>query len=400
MDGKEWSEPYSTVTLAESFRSRLVTAMRNGEAFNVATGLPVSMMRERAVMSWFAFACAYMDMKWPDASPKYRKSLAGDLVPTTVAMLQTDANLPDGKVLRKALRLAFNRNTRNADHPAEVRDALAAIARASRDVGELAEPEVLRNVLRAIDVKLDGERASSNTVRLRRVALGNAIDYAIERKLLSTNPLESVKTKKRKATLKQVDPKSVVNPMQARMLLDAVRTIGKQGPPLVAFFGLMYYAALRPEEVANLKKQNLALPEEGWGDLHLEKARPEVGSEWTDSGEAAEERSLKHRDDDEGRTVPCPPVLTALLHEHMAAFGTAPDGRLFRGARDGGRIGAPPTAGCGRRRVLPCSRLRCSPVRWRSVPTTYATPLCRRGSTVVWRRPASPSGRATAWPSC
>jgi hypothetical protein len=38
--------------------------------------------------------------------------------------------------------------------------------------------------------------------------------------------------------------------------------------------------------------------------------------------------------------VPCPPELTALLHDHLTRFGTAPDGRLFRGSRDGGRVGS------------------------------------------------------------
>src|SRR5690606_17318373 len=31
---------------------------------------------------------------------------------------------------------------------------------------------------------------------------------------------------------------------------------------------------------------------------------------------------------------PCPPELTALLHEHIRLFGTAADGRLFRGERN------------------------------------------------------------------
>lgn len=123
----------------------------------------------------------------------------------------------------------------------------------------LANPEIFRSVIRALDLRLDRERAAANTVRLRRVTLGNAIDYAIEKKLLTSNPIQEIKTKKRKFTLREVDPHAVVNPMQARMLLDAVGTIGKQGPPLVAFFALMYYGALRPEEAANLKKQNLAL---------------------------------------------------------------------------------------------------------------------------------------------
>jgi hypothetical protein len=33
--------------------------------------------------------------------------------------------------------------------------------------------------------------------------------------------------------------------------------------------------------------------------------------------------------------VPAPPVLTAMLRAHIIAYGTSPDGRLFRGARGG-----------------------------------------------------------------
>ena len=340
VDGRPFTRSFQRSAQAESFRSHLVSAANNGEAFAVTSGLPVSMERDQARVTWFDFACSYMDMKWPDASPKYRKSLAQDLVPTTIAMLRSDSTLPDGHLLRKSLHRAFNRNTRDSEHEPDVQEALVRIQRASRDVGSLADPDVLRKVLRAIDLKLDGDRASTNTVRLRRVALNNAIEYAIERRLLSENPLNSVKTKRRKSVVKQVDPNAVVNPAQARALIEAVRTLGKPGPPLVAFFGLMYYSALRPEEAASLKKENLSLPEHGWGDLHLSAARPEISPEWTDSGNAGEERSLKHREDDEGRTVPCPPALTELLHEHLDKFGTAPDGRLFRGARNGGRVGS------------------------------------------------------------
>ncbi|GAA4663952.1 hypothetical protein GCM10023214_66010 [Amycolatopsis dongchuanensis] len=37
----------------------------------------------------------------------------------------------------------------------------------------------------------------------------------------------------------QVDPGSVVNPIQGRMLLDAVRSRGARGKRLVAFFALI-----------------------------------------------------------------------------------------------------------------------------------------------------------------
>jgi integrase len=63
-----------------------------------------------------------------------------------------------------------------------------------------------------------------------------------------------------------------------------------------------------------------------------------AGAEWTDSRQRSEARGLKHREPGTGRTVPCSPELTAMLHRHLAEHGTAPDGRLFRGARGGGRL--------------------------------------------------------------
>jgi hypothetical protein len=339
-------------------------------------------------------------MKWPDSSPKYRKSLAESLMTITVPTLLKGRDLPQAKLLRKSLTTAFNTKARDEVQSAEVTHAISSAEKASPSVSELAEPEVLRKVLRALDVKLDGERAAANTVRLRRVTLGNALDYAVERKLLTANPLHEVKTKKRKFPLREVDPHAVVNTIQGRMLLDAVGTVGRQGPPLVAFFALMYYAALRPEEVTNLKKENLSLPEKGWGDLHLERARPEIGKEWTDSGTADEEGPLKHRAPGCRAHGALSPVLTELLHQHLTRFGTARDGRLFRERGTADASAAPSTAGCGRPPAIACSRRRLPLGRWRSARMTYATHRCPPGSTAEWRPLGWRSGPGTAWRCC
>jgi integrase len=134
------------------------------------------------------------------------------------------------------------------------------------------------------------------------------------------------------------------NPIQARTLLHAV---GQQrgGRRLVAFFGCLYYAALRPEEAISLAKHNLSLPTRGWGELHVERAEPYAGKEWTDSGRSRDQRPLKQRARGEVRVVPCPPALTELLHTHIAEFGVQPDGRLFVGERNGGEL---PTMTIGR----------------------------------------------------
>lgn len=99
---------------------------------------------------------------------------------------------------------------------------------------------------------------------------------------------------------------------------------------MMAMFACMYYAALRPEEAADLRLKNCTLPEKGWGLIILEKARPQANKRWTNSGQTHEPRSLKHRAQKETREIPIPPVLVVILREHIKEYGTADDGRLFR----------------------------------------------------------------------
>jgi hypothetical protein len=124
------------------------------EAFDTTSGLPVSTVRESETMTWFDFACAYMDMKWPDSSPKYRKSLVESLVTITVPMLDEKKSLPEPKLLRKALTIALNTRARERDHAPEIKQAINQARRATKHVAALAEPDALRHLLRALDLQL------------------------------------------------------------------------------------------------------------------------------------------------------------------------------------------------------------------------------------------------------
>ncbi|MEV8442907.1 tyrosine-type recombinase/integrase [Actinosynnema sp. NPDC051121] len=188
-------------------------------------------------------------------------------------------------------------------------------------------------VLDGLTVRLDGQPYAPSMVNRRRKILSTAMEYAVELKLLTKNPIPALKWKAPK-TVNAVDRRSVANPVQARTLLAAVGTQQRSGPRLVAFFGCLYYAAMRPEEAVALAKHNLSLPDEGWGELIIDTAEPHAGKEWTDSGANRDRRQLKQRARGETRTVPCPPELTALLHLHIRLFGTAADGRLFVGERN------------------------------------------------------------------
>ncbi|MGW6905595.1 tyrosine-type recombinase/integrase [Streptomyces sp. NPDC054940] len=141
----------------------------------------------------------------------------------------------------------------------------------------------------------------------------------------------------------EIDFRYVPGPALARALLGAVRDSGARGEHLHAFFGCLYYAAMRPGEIVALTESDCTLPPASpepvkeWGELLLGESRPEVGGGWTDEGTSYEKRGLKRRRVGATRTVPISPVLVHLLREHIARYGTADDGRLFRAAR-GGRV--------------------------------------------------------------
>lgn len=213
---------------------------------------------------------------------------------------------------------------------------------------------------------MNGKPAAASTRSAEAGRVSQRVEYAVERVLLTQNPLVGLKIKRNKVA-EAVDKRVVVNHDQAKRLLDAVGAQGPTGARLVAFFALLYYAGLRPAEAADLTKDALSVPPDGWGELYVLGSAPTTGAAWGDSGRRRERRGLKHRPRNEVRVVPCAPPLTALLHdEHLAKYGTTADGHLFRGARGGDLSES--TYG----RVWQEAR------RTALTPTEYASPLARR----------------------
>jgi len=226
----------------------------------------------------------------------------------------------------------------------------------------------------ALTVRLDGGRAAAATVSRKRAVFHDALGYAVELGLLPANPLGQVQwTAPRSATA--VNPQTVASPAQVRAILAEVARLR---PELTAFFGCLYYAALRPEEAVALRQANLILPAHRRGKLILTEACPRTGSAWTSTGTPHELRGLKHRPDGAVRAVPIPPVLADLLRQHLREFGTAPDGRLFRGSAAASSARAP-TGASGTPPVRPRSARNWPPRRSPADPTTCGMPPCPCG---------------------
>ncbi|WP_152364916.1 tyrosine-type recombinase/integrase [Microlunatus speluncae] len=335
VDGREFTEPFRNKTQSESFRSVLLSAARNGEAFSNHTGRPLSMRRQDFSTTWYQLTCDYVDRKWPRLAASTRRTVAEALTAATMFMIISDGRQQDGARTRAALnRWGFNTLRRDAaDKPEWVADTLRWVANHTRPAADLEDPDILRNLLDGIAHRLDGTvRSATATSRWRKI-ISNLAEYAVERDVLTENPVSTAARKAPQRTSMVVDRRRVVNPTQAWALLGAVASQGATGERLHAYFGCLYYAALRPEEGAALTEDQLDLPAEGWGWLHLAGAKPHVGREWTDSGEARDNRPLKQRAVGETRPVPSPPELTALLRRHLDEFGTTSDGRLFVGER-------------------------------------------------------------------
>ena len=148
-------------------------------------------------------------------------------------------------------------------------------------------------------------------------------------------------------TTPEVDRRVVVNPAQARALLEAVWEQNPAGLGLSHSSGFFTTAGCAPRKLWHCAARTFVLStpasedacaataEQGdqWGELQLRAARPDAGRQWTDGGTGRDSRGLKHRAEGESRRVPCPPPLVRLLHEHLTRFGGQPDQLVFRGVQ-------------------------------------------------------------------
>lgn len=347
--GQVHGDTFATSALADSRRSELWQAMRRGEAFEIASGLPESevhaaaeVREAKAPLRWFEFCRKYVAGRWRTSAAKSRESMADSLAAVALAMVERGPNTPDDKCLRLAFRWAIVPANAEADPPTDLKIAYDWVTASDRPVVDLIDALVFEDVVYRLSYRLDGTPAAGETYKRRRRALNTALEHAVATGELTENPLQRTR-RKRVGSTEVVDRRVLVNAVQGRELLTAVSYVGSwdrsRGRRLVAFYAVLYYAGLRPAEAVGLRLSDCELPEKGWGTLTLRETRPVSGKQWTDSGERHDRRGLKAREASTDRPVPIPPVLVAILQAHLKTFGTAKEGRVFGNER-GGVVGS------------------------------------------------------------
>ena len=225
--GREISRSRRTKGLADKLRAQLLMAQENGEQFDTVTGLPPSMEEQGPLLTWYAFAVKYLRMKWPHAAPNYRDEINEALTGVTKALAPMRPGRPADEAMQRALRdWAFVLpGPDERDVPSEARSVIDWLAKNSPPLADLKKPAVLRGVLEALKLKLNGQAASSETFKRKRKVLVNALNYATELGEFDENPVHGVSVKK-PPRIVPVDPRVVANPQQASNLLGAVSYVG------------------------------------------------------------------------------------------------------------------------------------------------------------------------------
>src|SRR6266487_1737661 len=400
--GKIHYATFATKALADSKEAQLKTAAREGEAFDIAAGLPLSAVsggRDHEV-SWYEFACAYTDMKWEEVAPNSRRAIADALATATPALLSTRRGAPKPEQLRKALYgWAFNTRLRATAPPPQLAAAATWAQRNTVALGDLGDPDTLRRVLNQLARKLDGTPAAATVVARKRAVLFNLLGYAVDKKHFAMNPMLSMRWTSPKAA-EAIDRRRVVNARQAEALLEAVSAQGPMGRHLAGFFGAMYHAGLRPSEAVMLTLDELQIPdEEGkWGWLHLGSSAPPEAPGTRLALAASDDSSSTARP---RKSVRSPSRRRWPSCSAITSLSTAPHPTdACSAVRLAGCSPTPCTAAHG---TKPGTRLSPRPRQHHRSPnglTTCATPAYPPGSTQASPPPRSPNGLATASRSC
>jgi hypothetical protein len=190
---ERFGKSFATKALAESFRSTLLVAHREGVAFDVDSGLPESVARKAQSRSWITHSMNFVDMKWVNSSPKHRRNTAEALVTVTLAFLSSERAKPSNDDLRAVLYgWAFNASTRKAyaaKHgegkiPDEFHTTMKWLSHNTFQLSQLEDAALMRKALDALSLRLDGKPAAASTIARKRTALSSALKYAIELRLL------------------------------------------------------------------------------------------------------------------------------------------------------------------------------------------------------------------------
>ena len=319
VDGRDFKRRRKIKAEAERYRSKLITAIADGDWFDRATGEPASW--NFISTTWWEWSKQWLDLKWPDWAGSSRKSGVEALVAFTPHLVHRRASAPPEDLRQWLWRVGYDPAVKEEDGP-----VVEWLQRWSLPLDEI-DPDTLEQALRRGTTKLDDIPNAPTVAKRRRDLLNAALKSAVRRGLLVSNPMDRVEWTTPKQT-SQVDISVLPSMADIDELVSHVAGLTTAGARYAAFFATIGYAGLRPSEAAALRTADVDLPELGWGTARLRDAEPAPGARYSGTGSTRQRKSLKHRAEGTIRPVPLPPPLVKQLRVHLDRWEVV-DGRVF-----------------------------------------------------------------------
>ncbi|HXY46151.1 MAG TPA: site-specific integrase [Acidimicrobiales bacterium] len=362
VNGRQRSRAFRTKSEAERFRSGLLVAVQSGEAFDEATGEPLSWQPLPDQVRAHEWARRWLAEQWPEWAPRTRVSAVEALTRLVPLLVAPTAPAPP-TTLRSYLASSLRPDGSGRDDEAE-----RWLEQWCLQLGQLSRP-VLAVVDRRLVVRDDGEPLGPATAgRFRKVSRA-CIRRAVELGILDADPWPPPPRgrSKRKATriTRTASIRSLPDPATMATVIDAIASHQPASRTYRVMTAVAYYAGLRPSEVVMIRARALELPENGWGRIDVTEAdvafdqpgEPKTGP----------------------RSVPIPRQLVDLLQDWVDERGYSGDDLLFRT-----RTGRRPTASNWSRAFQRALRESgCSPLR------IYD---CRHAAATTWLGAGVPLG--------
>ncbi|MGV8965347.1 MAG: site-specific integrase [Cellulomonas sp.] len=317
--GHDKSRSFQDEKAADHFRAVLMTAARQNDPFDIATGEPVAYSGNTSAPTCLELAVEVVARDWRDIAAKSNQGIIQGLATCLPHLVPESATRRgfDRQELERALQVHLTPGDTRVLTTGQT-DALRWLTGASSRITEVTDSGV-RRALAAASTWQDGTTAASEkTYARKRAALSKVFTAAIAGELITASPLRRLdKAARSKAgAIVPIDPIEVTGVVEVRALLAQVSVVRYR-----LALQLMFFAGLRPSEVAGLRVADCHLPAAGRCELHVRRASTEVNKRFNATGKGRDERRLKHRKIGQMRKVPIPAPLAALLRAAVAGKG-------------------------------------------------------------------------------
>lgn len=174
VDGRDRTRAFKTRAEADRFRSGLLVAVRDGQRFDVSTGMPISWLENTGAPTWWSWSQEWLAFKWPQWSGHIRRSGVESLTLLTPLLVKDAAPTPPADLADWLRTVAYRAGATPTGPSADW------LSRWSIPLADI-EPSLIEQVLHAVCTKEDGTATVPSVARRRRGALGAVLRAAVRR---------------------------------------------------------------------------------------------------------------------------------------------------------------------------------------------------------------------------